>query len=78
MSGSWLDIEFTVPDQKPLSSLLEVELQRGDTLVIHYENSPANELVNDQGNNRAKHIARVSGQLIDMFRDDPELGGCAG
>ena len=63
--------EFTVPDQKPSSFVAEVELQRGDTLVIHYENSP---LVNDQGNNRAKHIARVSGQLIDMFRDDPELG----
>ena len=55
--------EFTVPDQKPLF-VAEVELQRGDALVIHYENSP---LVNDQGNNRAKHIARVSGQLIDMF-----------
>ena len=57
---------------KASTFVAEVELQRGDTLVIHYENSPC--IVNDQSNNRAKHIARVSGQLIDMFRDDPELG----
>lgn len=63
--------EFTVTGKKPSSFVADVELQRGDTIVIHYENAP---LSSDQGPNRAKHTARVSGQLVEMFRDDRELG----
>ena len=63
--------EFTVAGKKLSSFEAEVELQRGETIVIHYENAP---LSSDQGPSRTKHVARVSEQLIDLFRDDHELG----
>ena len=63
--------EFKVPGEKPSSFVAEVELQRGETIVIHYENAP---LSSDQGKGRSKHIERISEQLLDLFRDDHELG----
>ena len=63
--------EFKVPEAKASSFVAEVELQRGETIVIHYENAP---LSSDQGKGRSKHIGRISEQLLDLFRDDHELG----
>ena len=63
--------EFKVPGEKPSSFVAEVELQRGETIVIHYENAP---LSSDQGKGRSKHVERISEQLLDLFRDDHELG----
>jgi len=63
--------KFKVPEAKASSFVAEVELQRGETIVIHYENAP---LSSDQGKGRSKHIGRISEQLLDLFRDDHELG----
>ena len=63
--------EFKVPDEKPSSYIAEVELQRGETIVIHYENAS---LSSDQGKDRSKYIGHISEQLLDLFRDDHELG----
>ncbi|MEM7601076.1 MAG: DUF1592 domain-containing protein, partial [Verrucomicrobiota bacterium] len=63
--------EFTVTEERPSTFVANVELQRGETIVIHYDNAP---LTSDQGKDRSAHINRIAGQLIDLFRDDPELG----
>ena len=63
--------EFKVPMEKASTFVAEVELQPGETIVIHYENAA---LHSDQTKDQSKHIARVSQQLIDLFRDDHELG----
>ena len=63
--------EFKVPKEKASTFVAEVELQPGETIVIHYENAA---LHSDQTKDQSKHIARVSQQLIDLFRDDHELG----
>lgn len=48
-----------------------VELQRGETIVIHYENAPIYCRVN---NNKTAYVKRFSAQLRNTFREDPELG----
>ena len=63
--------EFTVTEETPQTFRADVELQRGETVVIHYENAA---LSSDQGNDRAAYLARLAGQLRDLWRDDPELG----
>ena len=63
--------EFKVPMEKASTFVAEVELQPGETIVIHYENAA---LHSDQTKDQSKHIARVSQQLIDLFRGDHELG----
>lgn len=61
--------EFEVTDETPTTFRADVELQRGETMVVHYENAP---LSSDQ---RAKdYKERIAAQLLDMFRADPELG----
>ncbi|MGY8643807.1 MAG: DUF1592 domain-containing protein [Verrucomicrobiales bacterium] len=62
--------EFTVSDDKPKTFQTEVELQRGETIVVHYENAP---LSSDQDKGR-KWLPRLAEQLTDMFRANPELG----
>ncbi|MEM8952598.1 MAG: DUF1587 domain-containing protein [Verrucomicrobiota bacterium] len=63
--------EFMVTAETPSTFVANVELQRGETIVIHYENAP---LSSDQDKDRSVHINRVAGQLIDLWHDDPELG----
>lgn len=63
--------QFTVSEESHQTFVADVELQRGETIVIHYENAA---LTSDPGNDRAAYLARLSGQLIDLWRDDPELG----
>ncbi|MEM7599803.1 MAG: DUF1592 domain-containing protein [Verrucomicrobiota bacterium] len=63
--------EFTVTAETPSSFVAEVELQRGETLVIHYENAP---LRSDQDKDQSVHIGRISEQILDLWRADPELG----
>ena len=61
---------FSVTEETPTTFLADVELQRGETVVIHYDNAP---LSSDQSEDRG-HIESISGQLIDLWREDPELG----
>ncbi|MEM1442382.1 MAG: DUF1587 domain-containing protein, partial [Verrucomicrobiota bacterium] len=63
--------EFTVTKEAPSTFVANVELQRGETLVIHYDNAP---LSSDLGTDRTAYLDRLSDQLIDLWRDDPELG----
>lgn len=63
--------EFTVSEKSARTFVAEVELQRGETLVIHYDNAP---LSSDPGKDRTAYLDRLSDQLIDLWRDDPELG----
>ena len=63
--------EFELKDKQRKTYQADVELQRGQTIVVHYENAPLN---SDQDKNR-KWQPRVAGQLVDMFRADPEPGG---
>lgn len=60
--------EFEVTEETPTTFRADVGLQRGETIVVHYENAA---LSSDQDKN---YKARVAEQLIDMFRADPELG----
>lgn len=60
--------EFKITNDQPETFLAEVELQPGETIVVHYENAP---LSSDQ---RDDHVTRISRQLLDLFRKDPELG----
>ncbi len=62
--------EFTVTDDRPKTFKADVELQRGETIVVHYENAL---LSSDQDKERT-YMARIAEQLVDMFRADPELG----
>ncbi|MEM7147513.1 MAG: DUF1592 domain-containing protein [Verrucomicrobiota bacterium] len=60
--------EFELTDPKTKTYQAEVELQKGETIIVHYENAP---LSSDQD---PGYKERVAQQLVDMFREDPELG----
>jgi len=62
--------EFRIDESGPKSFRATVELLRGQTVVIHYENAP---LSSDKTDNQ-EFLKRISGQLLDAFRNDPELG----
>lgn len=62
--------EFKVENDKPSTFRASVELQRGQTIVVHYENAP---LSSDKVDNQ-KFLERISGQLLEAFRNDPALG----
>ncbi len=69
-NGLSVSAEFTVTDDQPKTFRADVELQRGETIVVHYENAP---LSSDQDKAR-EWMPRLAGQLLEMFRADPELG----
>ena len=62
--------EFKIDSQQPAGFKATVELLRGETIVIHYENGPIYSIVKD----RTTYLNRFSRQLHDTFRADPELG----
>ena len=67
---------FTIESDVPQTFRASVALERGQTVVIHYENGP---VAGDQefvqtGKGRAKYDAYIADLLLDAFRDDPELG----
>lgn len=62
--------EFKLSDDQPKTFRADVELQRGETIVVHYDNAP---LSSDQDKERT-YMALLAGQLVEMFRADPELG----
>ena len=62
--------EFKVENDKISTFRATIELQRGQTVVIHYENAP---LSSDKIDNQA-YLKRISGQLLEAFRNDPALG----
>ncbi|MEM7601395.1 MAG: DUF1587 domain-containing protein, partial [Verrucomicrobiota bacterium] len=61
--------EFEVREETPNTFRADVELQRGETVVVHYENAPLSSDQRDKNYNE-----RIAGQLLDMFRADRELG----
>ena len=64
---------FTITEESPATFSADVELQRGDTIVVHYENAPLYG-VTGKPPTWAPQFPRVAEQLIDMWRNDPELG----
>jgi len=62
--------EFKIENPQVQTCRATVELKRGQTVVIHYENAP---LSSDKIDNQ-EFLKRISGQLLDAFRNDPELG----
>lgn len=60
--------EFQITNDTRKTFTATVELMRGQTVVVHYDNAV---LSSDQG---PDFIPRTSGQLLEAFRDDPELG----
>lgn len=62
--------EFKIENTQANTFRATVELKRGQTVVIHYENAP---LSSDKTDNQ-EFLKRISGQLLDSFRKDPELG----
>ncbi len=64
---------FTVTEEAPATFSADVELQRGDTIVVHYENAPLYG-VTGKPPSWPPQTPRIAEQLIDMWRNDPELG----
>lgn len=62
--------EFKIENTQAQMFHATVELKRGQTVVIHYENAP---LSSDKTDNQ-EFLKRISGQLLDSFHKDPELG----
>lgn len=62
--------EFNVESDLPSTYNATVELMRGETVVVHYENAP---IYSDVTNDRPAYLERFSAQLLRTFRDDPEL-----
>ena len=62
--------EFKIASSEAMACRATVELNRGQTVVIHYENAP---LSSDNTDNQS-YLERISAQLLDAFRDDPALG----
>ena len=60
--------KFTVDSEKPKTFQADVELQKGETIIVHYENAP---LSSDQ---TPDFRERIAGQLQEMLRADPGLG----
>lgn len=60
--------KFTIQDSSPKTFRASVELQRGETIVIHYENAP---LHSDKSKASTE---RISQHLLTLFRDDPQTG----
>lgn len=62
--------EFKIENTQVQTCRATVELRRGQTVVIHYENAP---LSSDNTDNK-EFLKRISGQLLNAFQRDPELG----
>lgn len=63
--------EFEIEREQASSFRASVELFRGETIVIHYDNAP---IFCDVTNDKPAYLKRFSAQLLKTFRDDPELG----
>lgn len=62
--------EFRIENTQVQTFRATVELKRGQTVVIHYENAP---LSSDNTDNK-EFLKRISGQLLQAFQNDPALG----
>ncbi len=67
---------FKVDSDAPQTFRASVSLERGETVVIHYENGP---VAGDQvwvqtGQEKTKYEAYIAQLLLDAFREDPALG----
>ena len=63
--------EFQIESDRVTTFTASVELFRGETIVIHYDNAP---IYCDVYNDKPAYLKRFSAQLLETFRDDPELG----
>ena len=59
---------FTVDSSEAKTFHTTVELQRNETIVVHYENAPLNSDKTDD------IVERVSENILALFRDDPSIG----
>lgn len=60
--------ELRVDGERVETHEIEVDLQKGETVVIHYENSDLSSDT-DEG-----YLERIAGNLQQIFREDPLLG----
>ena len=63
--------EFEVERQNVENFRASVELKRGETIVVHYDNAP---IYCDVKNDKPAYLKRFTAQILQAFRDDPELG----
>tara|TARA_R110002049_G_scaffold2750_7_gene22091 strand:+ start:31750 stop:34452 length:2703 start_codon:yes stop_codon:yes gene_type:complete len=63
--------EFELESEQASMFQTSVELLSGETIVVHYDNAP---IYCDITGNKPAYLERFSAQLLDTFRDEPELG----
>lgn len=60
--------EIRVEGESSKTYQIEVDLQKGETIVVHYENASLSS-DKDEG-----YLERLAENLLQIFRDDPKLG----
>lgn len=63
--------EYEIKSEQANRFTASVELLKGETIVVHYDNAP---IYCDVLNDKPAYLERFSAQLLDTFRSDPELG----